>query len=624
MVYTTDPYGNFTYFNEATNKILGYNPTELLSRHFTSIIYSEDLEEVTNFYQKQFSELIEETFFELRIVKKDGTISWVSQNIRAIFNEDGSRVLRYTGTVRNIDRRKAAEQNLKESEEKYRELFDNSTDLIHSINKEGNFLYVNRVWREVMGYSEEEISKLSLFDIIHEDSKQLWNLLFESINTSGLAPEGRPSYYMVSKSGKKILVEGSVTVKVENGEILSLQSFLRDITEQEEIAEELKKSSDNMRHITETLTDAYYLFNITQNKYEYISSNCERVMGANQDFFYAGKSHTDTFVHPDDRAKVKQANKLVNAGAEYNIEYRVIINDEIRWVNERSIAIRDEYKNIILNSGVCRDVTEAIHNQELLEQRNNEITQSIEYAQVIQNSVLPTTKEISALLPDHFVFISPKSNISGDFYMVEQVRSNDMKMFTAFLVADCTGHGIPGGILSLLCHALAKETFTRPEVNHPSEALDYIRSQLISLFRASEDRKFHDGMDVAFCILNQETKVLHFSGAHNPCIIVRNGEIFELKGDRYHVGYNDFNGKFTRQQFQTQPGDKVYLFTDGFTDQFGGPDHRKFMRKRFYELILELEKYPMAKQKEFFMDEFFEWKGDGEQTDDVTLMGIQL
>ena len=200
-----------------------------------------------------------------------------------------------------------------------------------------------------------------------------------------------------------------------------------------------------LRQITETINDVFYLYNITEGKYEYISPNCKLVLEADQEFFYSGKSHVERYIHADDRKKVLEANEKINQGIAYEIEYRVVGTSGYRWVNEKSFPIKSEDGKVDFNSGICRDVTDVKIAQDYIEEKNTEIKDSIAYAKNIQDSVLPTLDEMREILPESFVFYLPKDILSGDFYVVDKVRTNDHVELPIFIVADCTGHGVPGG-----------------------------------------------------------------------------------------------------------------------------------------------------------------------------------
>jgi len=193
-----------------------------------------------------------------------------------------------------------------------------------------------------------------------------------------------------------------------------------------------------------------------------------------------------------------------------------------------------------------------------------------------------------------------------------------------FIVADCTGHGVPGAVLSLMCNVLIRESFTMGQVNTPAEALDYIRDRLINLFKSqSEERMIQDGMDIAFCVLNQDKNQLYFSGGNNSCVIISNGELKVHKGDRQYIGYSDSIVPFTNHVVDLKKGDCIFLYTDGYNDQFGGENFKKFSRKRLHQLLIEVSLLPMQDIRLALESEFDSWKGDAEQVDDVTIFGLR-
>lgn len=626
IIYTSTFDGTLTYVNETFEATLEFTKEELIGENFTIVIAPEWRESVIEFYKEHFTKKLTESYFEFKLQTKSGRKFWVGQHVQTRFeNLHGERIQSFFGIVRDIDDRKNAELKLAESENRYRELFDFSGDLIHSIDTQGNFNYVNQSWRNALGYTEDEVEKMNLFEIIHPDSMQHCQNLFQEIMEHGQCPSGKVTYQLIKKNGEFILVEGTVSISVDgNNQVNSIQTFLRDITVEREAQEKLAKSEQSLRQITETINDVFYLYNIKENKYDYISPNCEAVLGADQDFFYAGKSHTGTFGHPDDVAILKNAHQRVDAGHAYEIEYRIIVDNSTRWINEKSFPIRDQDGNVVSNSGICRDVTDIKLAQKTIEIQNKEIQESINYAQNIQNSVLPKKSEVEVLFEDSFVIYLPKDVLSGDFYVADSLKTNDGKELKAFIVGDCTGHGVPGGVLSLLCNGLIKETFTNHIINSPAAALDYVRIKLVKLFRSDSNSHINDGMDITFCIVDEENDKLIFASANRSVIRLRDGEIEEFTGDRQHVGFNEDPQPFTNHSLDTQPGDLYIIYTDGYVDQFGGPRGKKFMRKNLHRLLKENQSLPMEKIGEILTQELKSWQNDTEQTDDITVFGVRI
>ncbi len=524
----------------------------------------------------------------------------------------------------NVERIRA-EQKLKRSEKKYRDLINNSSDLIQIIDSSGNITFVNRAWKRTLKYSEKDLEDFNVFKIIHPESLDHCMNLFESLKHKTDLGQDRILYSLVSQDGEKIIVEGSFSANYDDeGNVVSVQSFLRDVTLQKEAEKLLTQKENTLRQITETINDVFYLYNIEDDKYEYISPNCEITLGANLQFFYDGRSHTSEFGFPKDVAKLKEAKLSLDNGISYDINFRIVIDDEIRWINEKSFAIKDEKGNVVANSGICRDITEIRKANETIRIQNLEIGSSILYAKRIQDAVLPSKSQINNVFPDSFVIFRPKDIVSGDFYIVDYIKTNSDIAIPTFIVGDCTGHGVPGAVLSLMCNVLVQESVTRHDVNSPADALNYVRTKLTNFFSNTQEKNIRDGMDIAFCIVDSLTNKLYFSGANSSCILVRNGQLFEQKGNRQHIGYDENPDPFTNYIIEITKGDKIYLYTDGFTDQFGGEKGKKFGKLQLHNLLKNFKNLSMNEIGEFLTTKLDDWQGDVSQVDDITLIGIQV
>lgn len=258
------------------------------------------------------------------------------------------------------------------------------------------------------------------------------------------------------------------------------------------------------------------------------------------------------------------------------------------------------------------------HQKILLEEKNNEITDSITYAKRIQAAILPSDEIFKTHLPNSFVLYKPKDIVAGDFYWMEKVNN---EIF--FAAADCTGHGVPGAMVSVVCsnalnHGLEKNTSINPGL-----LLDSTRDFVKNKFE-TDSNNVKDGMDIALCALNFSTNQLQFSGANNPLYIIRENELIEIKGDKQHIGKHHKESKFTNHNINLKKNDCIYLFSDGYADQFGGPKGKKFMYKQFKNLLLKISNLPLNQQKEILDDTFENWRGDLEQIDDVCVIGVKI
>ncbi len=254
----------------------------------------------------------------------------------------------------------------------------------------------------------------------------------------------------------------------------------------------------------------------------------------------------------------------------------------------------------------------------LLEHQKKEVTDSINYAQRIQKAILPSHRLIESYLPKSFVVYLPKDIVSGDFYWVEK-KGN--KVF--FAVADCTGHGVPGAMMSVIGQNALNRVLNEFGITKPSEILDKLTVLVEEAFSKSGS-DVRDGMDIALCALDSSNNKLEYAGANNPVYIYSSNELKEIKGTKQPIGRFESKVNFVNHEVNLKNGDSVYLFSDGIADQFGGPDGKKFKYKRVKELLLQNNTKSHSEQKNNIITQFISWKGKQEQIDDVCLMGIKI
>ncbi|MEN8155308.1 MAG: 7TM diverse intracellular signaling domain-containing protein [Bacteroidota bacterium] len=285
-------------------------------------------------------------------------------------------------------------------------------------------------------------------------------------------------------------------------------------------------------------------------------------------------------------------------------------------------------ENAALKDKVTRELedkvkerTHEIQSQkEHIEKQNKEIKYSFDYAKKIQSTVLPQHDVFDNLFGEHFIFFKPKDIVSGDFYWVSQ---REQKI--VLTAADCTGHGVPGSLMSMLGITMLHEIVNEKNVMHTEEILSQLRLSIArTLKQEGKIGEQKDGIDMALMIYDPATHLLEFSGANNPIYIIRNGEMLEYKGNNMPVAFYDKMSDFTRHTIEMKKGDRVYMFTDGFPDQFGGPQGKKFKYRPFKDLLLEVNERPMEEQQRILSLIFDEWKGDLSQIDDVLVIGLKL
>ena len=256
--------------------------------------------------------------------------------------------------------------------------------------------------------------------------------------------------------------------------------------------------------------------------------------------------------------------------------------------------------------------------KELVEEKNKEILDSINYAKRLQEAILPPVSLIKKSFPDSFLLYQPKDIVAGDFYWME--KSGDNILIAA---ADCTGHGVPGALVSIVCSNALNRTVKEFHIIEPGKILNKVRELVLETFEKSESN-VQDGMDISLCCINKETNDLKWSGAYNSLWYIKGGEMKEVIADKQPIGKQDRTQPFNTHNLHLQKGDALYLFTDGYADQFGGPKGKKFKYKQLQDILLANATKSMEEQKTILEGHLEDWKGDLEQVDDILIMGIRV
>ncbi|MCK5537514.1 MAG: SpoIIE family protein phosphatase [Bacteroidales bacterium] len=297
--------------------------------------------------------------------------------------------------------------------------------------------------------------------------------------------------------------------------------------------------------------------------------------------------------------------------------------DETEFIERALIApIKNENNEIVNYVAIKEDVTKKRENEIKIAEQHNQlevayksIKDSINYAKTLQQALLALNKEIKANLDEFFLLFIPRDQVSGDFYYINKV---DNTLILA--VGDCTGHGVPGAFLSVLSVTYLHEIVRNQNVKNPADALEELRNRIKSTFQIKKNK---DGLDIALCAINLDTNILEYSGAYNPLIIMRDNNLLEYKATNNPIGHYPNEKPFKLHKVELLNNDRIYLFSDGFIDQFGGDKNRKFMRGHFYQVLKELNDVPMNEQSNVLNEIFTKWKYGRVQLDDVTIMGIQ-
>jgi ligand-binding sensor domain-containing protein/serine phosphatase RsbU (regulator of sigma subunit) len=294
--------------------------------------------------------------------------------------------------------------------------------------------------------------------------------------------------------------------------------------------------------------------------------------------------------------------------------------EEIRKQNEVLEEQKEELETQKEEISSQRDIAE--EQRDKIEAQKEDIQASIRYAHRIQTAVLPPKNQLDNILKDYFILNKPRDIVSGDFFWVAQSSSH-----VFFSVGDCTGHGVPGSFMSMLGLSALNDIVKSLQICKASTILNLLRDRIQESLHQVGDREkvSNDGMDISLCILEAHTNKLQFAGAHNPLYIIQSGEIREIRADKMDIGsYLVEKQEFTNHELQCEEGDQLYLFSDGYSDQFGGPNGKKYKYQKFREFLVSIHNEPMIRQKWLLDEEIETWKGNFRQVDDILVMGIKI
>jgi len=300
----------------------------------------------------------------------------------------------------------------------------------------------------------------------------------------------------------------------------------------------------------------------------------------------------------DSTKKVKNLQLIFEA--EQTKKENVIIKKQKAEIEEKNTELEDKNK--------------------IIEEKNRDIIDSINYAKRLQDAILPPISLIQQHLPESFVLYKPKDIVAGDFYWMEQAGP---ALFIA--AADCTGHGVPGALVSVVCSNALNRTVKEFKITEPGKILDKVRELVLETFEKSESN-VQDGMDISLAAISYTNGGIgvKWSGAYNSLLYVQHGEMKEIDADKQPIGKNDNPLPFNTHHLKLEKGNTIYLFTDGYADQFGGPKGKKFKYKALSEKLKMISEQPMAIQKQILNDTIEEWKGNLEQVDDILIIGIRV
>ncbi|HSZ24931.1 MAG TPA: PAS domain S-box protein [Cytophagaceae bacterium] len=497
------------------------------------------------------------------------------------------------------------------------QLLYNASEVITIYELDGTIRYISPSVKNILGYDPDELIGLKGRTHVNEEdmhkSRNMFKMLLENSLESHTI-----QYRFQKKDDEWIWLEATGKNLLHDASVKGIVINARDITVKMK-AEQEERMRRNMQALSENSPDLITRISV-QGKIAYTNPTIELYTSSKAANF-TGKMLENVSVGGE---VVESWKTLLNEVKRKNEN----ISEEVTYNTSQGKRIMQvnaipEYNENVLESVlmVAHDITERKEAELLIQDKNKKINESINYSKRIQNAVIPDNRAITRIFNESFIFYHPKDVVSGDFpWMMEK---GDEVYIAA---VDCTGHGVPGAMLSLVGNFLLNDIIGNGNSLSPAVVLDRFDEMVNKTLNTEKnDSQIKDGMDIALCKINVKTRKLEYAGAHRPLYHVAKGELKEYKGDKWAIGGGIYKNQtnFTNHELHLKKGEAVYIFSDGLPDQFGGPQSRKFSPQRIKEVIIA-NSGDMDITHKKMKEEFKNWMGDQKQTDDVLLIGIKF
>lgn len=490
-------------------------------------------------------------------------------------------------------------------------LLENASEVITICEADGTIRYVSPSVATILGYQPGDIQGKTNIDHIHPNNHSLYKDMFKGL-LSNPKEKITIQYEYQTERGNYIWLETTGTNLMSNPAIHGFILNSRDITERRR-AEQEQRMRSKMQALSENSMDL--IARLEGGAISYINPTIETYTGKD------ASAPLDNNILEHWLTIVEQVNKT-NDKVLTEMDFPSVLGKRVMQVS--AIPEFDETEKLESVLVVSHDITDRKKIELDIQEKNKKINDSINYARRIQNAILPDNDIISKALPDSFVLYKPRDVVSGDFPWFVQSGNN---IFIA--AVDCTGHGVPGALLSLIGYFLLNDIVRSRGITDPGQILDLLDEGVTQTLR--QDRgdlaaATKDGMDIALCRIDTKLNVVEYAGAHRPLLVMKKGVMEEIKGDRFPVGGGIAKNqeRFKTTRVQLSRGDSIYFSSDGFPDQFGGSEGRKLGSKRTRELVEQLHSLSAREALNAFDNAWETWRGDTKQTDDVLLIGIRF
>jgi PAS domain S-box-containing protein len=579
-------------------------------------------------FVQELSLIIARTIFNIKVNERTRRLLAESQSMSNELQEQ-QEILR-----QNAEEMEATQEELKRTNHRLEDqieevnrtqkrmqlLLENASEVITIYEEDGTVRYISPSVNKILGYNQNELIGQKDLRHVHAEGVEAVENMFRKLLINPREPVTIQYIYM-RKDGAPIWLEATGNNLLSDPAIKGIIVNSRDITERRR-AEQEERMRSKMQSLSENSPDLITRFD-NEGNFFYINPVIESYTGMKPDQFlnknYSQVGLPDSIVNQ--WANILQLIKTEQQKKDLEMTFpSAEIGERVMQVN--AIPEFDDKNALESVLVVSHDITERKLIELEIQSKNKSITESINYAKRIQGAILPDTKLINKELPESFIFYKARDVVSGDFPWFQQQGDN---IFIA--AVDCTGHGVPGALISLIGYFILNEIIKSRRENDPGKILDLLDEGVTETLRQDQlEAATKDGMDISLCKINLKEGTLEYAGAHRPLYILRNDELEEIKGNKFAIGGGVYRNqtKFSNNLIKIEKGMSVFFCSDGFPDQFGGPENRKFGPKRLRELIMETREMEISDVYKEIEDRWMSWKGEQKQTDDVLMIGIRF
>lgn len=593
----------------------------------------EDLDESIINLMREVSVIIGQTVFNLRVNERTEKLLQESREMTYKLQKNEEELKRNAEQMRKTQieleetNRKLASQiaEVERARKRLYSLLENASEVISIYNSDGIISYESPSIIHILGYDSDALIGKSGFEVFDDKTNNIIRNTFEELLENPAKPLSF-EYPFRKPDGEEIWLETIGRNLLDNPAINGIIFNTRDITVRK-IAEKAQRMSGQMQALSENSPDMIVRIGV-DGKFFYVNPVAEIYLGLSKRQIINQKLE-DIQIREEIKDVFKNAlERIKQELVKFQIETTFPRKDknEDRIVQFNAIPEFNEGNEVETILYVAHDITEQKKIQLEIEQKNKSITESINYARRIQTAILPTEVKQRQILPKSFMFYLPRDVVSGD---IPWIFTKNGEIFIAAI--DCTGHGVPGALLSMIAHFLLTNIVsTKGHELDAGKILDELHQDVRkTLKQDTPEAEARDGMDIAFCKINYEQKQIDFAGAHRPMYYLKNnGEFFQYKGTLKAIGGIPMLKKkekdFMNHKVIFEPNDKFFIFSDGLADQVGGEKNRKFKNSKIREVIIEHKDAEIFDFYNIFEDEFFKWKGANKQIDDILLLGVEL